>query len=597
MRALTCALLIGLFSTASLPAAKLPGAGFDVIDYRADLDVRPADKKILGDEEIDFVSRTAALREVDLEAPGLEIEGVWSGGRALPFRSADGLLLVTFDPPIPLGTMRTLRVRYSGSPQKGLRFTADGIYTVFNTSSWLVSKSDPGDKATLTLRLTLPAGLTVAASGHPVSHETLADGRERHVWREGRPYSAYLFGFTAARFLESTTAAGPVKLRFLAPHLTPAQLATVFTGTADMLRFFEQKAGVPYPADSYTQALLPGGPPQEMAVMALMDEDYGRSVLDDPREDALIAHELSHQWWGNLLTCADWSDFWLNEGMATYMTAAWKEHAWSRDDYEREMLLARRRYARAVADGKDRPLVFTGWKEAGEMGGSVTYSKGALVLHLLRREIGDAAFWDGLRLYTQAAATQFETGGGVVRTRDLQHGMEQASGRDLGWFFDQWAYSVEPALTARHHVEDGAVVVEITQKGEKPWRIGLRIAVETATERISRRIELTRETESFRIPVSGELLSVRIDDGAALPRAVEHERPWGMLVYQASHEPDAAGRADALLTLAGLCAAQTSTPLPECAGLADLLRRRQADDPARVVRQLAGKTLTDLRQP
>src|SRR5207302_10503493 len=116
-----------------------------VIDYRADLDVCPADKKILGDEEIDLTSRSGALREVDLEAAGLEIEGVWSGGRALPFHSADGLLLVTFDPPIPQGMMRTLRVRYSGSPQKGLRFTADGIYTVFNTSSWLVSKSDPGD--------------------------------------------------------------------------------------------------------------------------------------------------------------------------------------------------------------------------------------------------------------------------------------------------------------------------------------------------------------------------------------------------------------------------------------------------------------------
>jgi aminopeptidase N len=600
MRALIFTLLTALVSTSTLSAAKLPGAAFDVVDYRADLDVRPADKRISGDEEIDLISRSAALREVDLEAPGLEIEGVWSAGRALPFRSADGLLLVTFDPPIPQGMTRTLRVRYSGSPQKGLRFTADGIYTVFNTSSWLVSKSDPGDKATFTLRLTLPAGLTVAASGHPVSRDTLADGRERHTWREDRTYSAYLFGFTAARFQEATSDAGSTKLRFLAPHLTPAQLAAVFTGTAEMLRFFEQKSGVPYPAGSYTQALLPDGPPQEMAEMALMDEDYGRDVLDDPREDALIAHELSHQWWGNLLTCADWSDFWLNEGMATYMTAAWKEHAWSRDDYEREILLARQRYARAVAAGKDRPLVFTGWKEAGEMGGSVTYSKGALVLHLLRREIGDAAFWEGLRVYTRAAAT-----GGVVRTRDLQHGMERASGRDLGWFFDQWVYSLEPALTARHHLEgrleggleDGAVVVELAQKGEKPWRIGLRIAVETETGRVSRRIELTRATESFRIPVTGTPLSVRIDDGAALPRAVEHERSWPMLVYQASHEPDAAGRADALLALAKLCTAQASTPPAECSGLPDLLHRRAEDDPARVIRQLAERTLADFRRP
>jgi aminopeptidase N len=259
------------------------------------------------------------------------------------------------------------------------------------------------------------------------------------------------------------------------------------------------------------------------------------------------------------------------------------------------MLLARRRYARAVTAGKDRPLVFTGWKEAGEMGGSVTYSKGALVLHLLRREIGDAAFWEGLRGYTQKASAR----GGVVRTRDLQQGMEQASGRDLGWFFDQWVYSVEPALTARHHLEggleDGAVVVDLAQKGDKPWRIGLRIAVETATERVSRRIELTSATESFRIPVTGTPLSVRIDDGAALPRAVEHERAWPMLVYQASHEPDLAGRADALLTMARLCGAAGSPP--ECSGLPDLLHRRQADDPARAVRQLAERTLADLRRP
>lgn len=596
---------LGLLAAVLLPsappdlaAAQLPGAGFDVLDYRADLDVRPAEKRIEGDEEIDLASRSEALREVDLEAQGLEIAGVSSAGRALPFRTADGKLIVALDPPARQGETRTLRVRYAGSPQKGLRFTAGGVYTAFNTSSWLVSKSNPGDKATLTLRLILPAGLEVAASGHPVSRETLPDGRERHVWREDRPYSAYLFGFAAARFSEGTTeataAAGPVKLRFLAAGLTPAHLATVFAGTADMLRFFEQRSGVPYPAGRYTQALLPDGPAQEMAEMALLDEDYGRSVLADPREDALVAHELSHQWWGNLLTCADWSDFWLNEGMATYMAAAWKEHAWGRDDYEREIVLARRRYGRAVAEGKDRPLVFTGWKEAGEMGGAVTYSKGALVLHLLRRELGDTAFWAGLRAYSRTAAAA----GGVVHTRDLQKGMEQASGRDLGWFFDQWVYATEPALTARHRVEDGAVIVDLEQKGQKPWRIGLRIAVETDRERVSRHVELARGKESFRFPVTGTLLSVRIDDGAVLPRPVEHDRPWTMRVYQARHEPDAPGRAEALLSLAALCGAPAvSAPLPECAGLPDLLRERMTEDPARIVRQLAERALQDLTGP
>jgi len=584
---------------AALLAATLPGAGFDVLDERADLDVRLAEKRIAGEVEIDLASRSPALREVDLEAQDLEIAGVWSGDpgdpgeHPLPFRTADGRLLVTLDPPARQGETRTLRVRYAGSPKTGMRFGAEQVFTAFNTSAWLPSKSDPGDKATLTLRLTLPAGYEVAASGRPISRETLADGRVRHVWREERPHSAYLFGFAAAHFQEASATEGPVALRFLAAGLTPAQLATIFGKTGEMLRFFELRSGVPFPSGRYTQALLPDGPAQEMAEMSLMDEDYGRAVLEDPREDSLIAHELSHQWWGNLLTCTDWSDFWLNEGTATFMAAAWKEHAWGTDEYQRSMLISRRRYAQAVADGKDRLLVFTGWQKADDMGGAVTYSKGALVLHLLRRELGDAAFWAGLRLYTQTAAAAAASDRSV-RTRDLQKGMETASGRDLGWFFDQWAYGIQPALTARHRLENGAVVIDLEQKGAqgaKPWRIGMRIAVETDRERVSRRVELTQAKETFRFPVTGALLSVRLDDGAWLPLPVEHERPWAMLLHQLRHEPDAAGRADALLALVKLCG---SSPKPGgCTGFQDVLRECAAEDPARIIRQLAELSLQD----
>jgi aminopeptidase N len=278
------------------------------------------------------------------------------------------------------------------------------------------------------------------------------------------------------------------------------------------------------------------------------------------------------------------------------MAAAWKERAWGRDEYLREMLMARLRYERAAADGKDRPLAWTGWAKAEDMGGPITYSKGALVLHLLRAEIGDTAFWKGLRDYTATAAAA----GGVVRTPDLQKAMERASGRGLGWFFEQWAYGVQPVITARHRLEKDAVVIDLDQKTEKPWRIGMRIAVETDRERVSRRVELTHAKESVRIPVAGTVLSVRVDEGGTLPRSVEHERPWTMLVHQMNHEPDPAGRADALLALSKLCsapAAAASAASANCGGLPDALRQRTAEDTARVVRQLADRTLQGLQKP
>jgi hypothetical protein len=173
--------------------------------------------------------------------------------------------------------------------------------------------------------------------------------------------------------------------------------------------------------------------------------------------------------------------------------------------------------------------------------------------------------------------------------------MEQESGQPLAWFFDQWVYGNEPEIVARHREEPGAVAVEIEQHGPKPWRIGVDLAVETESERLRRRVVLTRERESFRIPVSGRLLSVRIDDDGFLPRRVQQERPWDMLAWQAVHEPDAPGRADALLALTDLCTASSAPD--RCTGLPALLRERAVEDNARVVRQVAERMNEKLTPP
>jgi aminopeptidase N len=584
-------ILPALLSLLALPHSP---AAFDVQGYSAEIEVRPAGKSVAGEVEVVLESRAERLSEVVLDAPGLTIASVHEGDETLAHRSEEGRLRVSLGRPARRGEVRRLLIRYSGIPEKGLRASHGAVFTSFHTERWMVVKSDPGDKATLDLRLILPAELEVVASGRRVSRDVLPDGRVRHVFREDRPVSPFLYGFAAARFQEAGVQEGSVKLRFLAPGFTPEQLRTIFARTGEALRFFERRAGVPFPGGHYTQVLLPGAPAQEMNLLSLLGEDYGRSVLADPREDYLVAHELAHQWWANLVTCESWSDFWLNEGLVTFLVAAYKEMAWGRDEYEREMLIARLRYERAVSEGARRPLVTDAWTRAEEMSGPITYSKGALVLHLLRRELGDEDFWEGLRLYTQAAARS----GGVADTRDLQRAMEEAGGEPLAWFFDQWVYGLEPELVARHRLEPGAVVVDLEQRGERPWRIGMQIAVETADRRIRRRVTLTRAQESFRLPVSGVPLSVRVDDGGDLPRSVRHDRPWDMLVWQALHEPDPAGRAGALSALTDECAAPANAAPVGCAGLPALLRRRAADDGARVVRQIAERMLERLpREP
>lgn len=582
IRFLALAILSVAIGSAEARAAEPPG--FDVIDYAADLTPDLASHTVAGEVAIRLVSRAHRLSRVELAAVGLAIESVTESGKPLPFETQGGKLLVTLRPAAARGKERTLAVRYSGKPTRGIRFGTDQIHTAFHTSHWLVSQDDPSDKASLTLRLTLPEGLDTVANGKLLDRSVLADGRVRHVWREERPHSTYLFGFAAGRFQRASRQHGAVELRFASLAFPPAELERIFANTAAALEFFERKAGLPFPGESYTQVLMPEAPAQEASGFSLLSEAYGKSVLADPREDYLIAHELAHQWWGNLVTCASWSDFWLNEGVATFMTAAFKEVYWGREEYEREIVIARLRYERAIAQGTYRPLVFTRWSSPEEMGGPLTYSRGALVLHLLRHHLGERAFWEGLRDLTRGSA------GKTVDTVAFRAAMERASGKDLGGFFSQWAYSEEPeALVARHWLEPGAVVIEIEQRQSRPWSIPITVAIRTENQEVSRRVLLEKQRETFRFAIGEAPVSVRVDADGALPRFVEHERPLAMLLHQLRFEPDTSGRAEALLAFEKACGEPAK--LAECREARPILKEAAASDSSRLVRQLAASSL------
>jgi aminopeptidase N len=256
-----------------------------------------------------------------------------------------------------------------------------------------------------------------------------------------RPSPPFLFAFAAGTFDEATLAIpGEKRLRALGPK--GSDLARALAITAPMVAFLASHTGAPLPSTEYTQVFVPGDAAQEAAAFAMLSASSIDDVTRDPTEDWIFSHELAHQWFAWLVPCADFGDFWLNEGFATFFVAAMKEERHGRAAYDREVALWTKRSAKVHADGKDAPVSMSdpsrpsrpGPTEAELPPRGVTYSRGALVLDRLRRDLGDATFWDGVRRYVADRA------GKSARTEDLRRAMEAASGRDLAPFFATRVY-------------------------------------------------------------------------------------------------------------------------------------------------------------
>jgi aminopeptidase N len=409
---------------------------FDVIHYELQLEPDIDHKSVTGTEWIRFASRTAGLREVELNCGELTIDSVKEHGLTQEFVLRDRHLIISLSRAVRQNETGELEIKYHGTPRRGIRFFPDRnqVYTVFATSQWMVCVDRPDSRATLSLKLVLPAGLNAVANDQMFAQRPLPNGKVVSEWRDDAPVPTYLFGFAAGRFRTLTERAGHFELRYVSEQYSDDELRKIFRDTADMIDFYEEKAGVKYPFPAYTQVLAAGGVEQEMSSFTALRETYGRDVLTDEHAIWLGAHELAHQWWGNMVTNRDWTHFWLNEGIASFMASAYKEHRFGKAEYLKDIEQYRLNYEKVRAAGKDRSLVFPDWNSPTAEDRTLVYDKGAYVMHLLRGELGEQPFWSGLRLYTRRYF------GHSVTTPDFQRAMEEGSKRSLTEFFNKWVY-------------------------------------------------------------------------------------------------------------------------------------------------------------
>jgi len=384
---------------------------------------------------------------VVLDARALRVRSIAVEQKPLRFEHVEDRLCIELPSALRASAELSLRVAWEVTTHGRMpRFSPGQVWAGYRASAWMPTRQDPAQRATLALRIKAPATVKVAASGRSVSRAQGEDGSLVHAFALERPSPPFLFAFAAGDFDEAERDVEGVKLRALGPK--GADLAAALATTEPMVRLLVDRTGVSFPAADYVQVFVHGDAAQEGAGISLLGESALSDLRENPAEDWIFSHELAHQWFAWLVPCADFGDFWLNEGFATFFVAIVKEQRWGRSAYERELTLWRESSAEVHEQGRDAPVSLTSPlvsprippNESELQSRGVTYARGALVLHKLRTELGEDLFWAGIRRYVK------ERAGKGARTEDLRVALEGASGRDLNGFFSRWVYSVATDL-------------------------------------------------------------------------------------------------------------------------------------------------------
>ena len=500
----------------------------------------------------------AALAQVQLDAVEMQIGGVRGArGEALPHEYDGRTLAITLPTPLRAGAAVTVTVDYEAvRPRKGAYFI-DRRHVVWtqgemeDTRYWVPTYDAMNDKTTWEFYIRAPKGEKALSNGRLAGTRPVGGDVEWH-WVLDRPASTYLMTAVTGDYivLEDRWRTVPVGYWTYADSVQAAWRG--FGKTPRMVEVFSAKTGTPYPWAKYDQVVAPDyifGGMENVTATTQADDRVLHPAWAEPQAnaDALVAHELGHQWYGDLLTARAWSHVWLNEGFATFLEAVFVEAERGRDDGAMTRLEAQEKALAADLTAR-RPMVFDRWAtDPLELFDAHVYDRGAAVLHMLRHQLGDAPFWKGMRLYTARHAFQ------NVLSDDFRRAMEEASGRDLAAFFRQWVYGAGfPAFQVgmRYDAAAGAVLLSVRQTQPRDSLTGLfdaDVDVEVLTDSGAARavVPVRGDTAMASIRVPAPPRSVRWDRGGWLLDVTDFPRPTTMLVYQLAHDPDVLGRVEA----------------------------------------------------
>ncbi len=523
---------------------------------------------LAGRATIDFAPIAKPLRQLRLNARDLRVAEIESSEDVAAHQVTEKYLEITFAEAIPAGKKSQVSIQYEADPKKGLYFRSaamgypaeeEQLWTQGEPEDhqhWFPSHDYPNEKFTTEVICQVPQGMVALSNGKLLGQETdEAAGTTTFHWLQDKVHVNYLITLVAGYFekLEDTYGDLPIAL-----YVPPSKLSVAhntFRDTKKILEYFEEEIGVPYPWDKYYNVCaidyMMGGM-ENTSLTTLTSRTLFPDEVENLRSSrSLDAHEVAHQWFGDLVTCRDWSHLWLNEGFATYYSLLYDRHLLGDDFFK----LGLYRNARGIF-GNDKdiiPIVYRGYGNPMEQFSFRAYPKGAWVLHMLRTELGEDLFRQCVKTYLERHAYR------TVVTQDLVEIFEELSGRSLSQFFDQWVMlSGYPALKVSYSWDELAKQAKLTvaqtqMMNEKRalFRFPLPIRFKMGDKVIEETIEIAQQREDFYFGLDAAPEIVRIDPEITVLAKVELALPEKLLVAQLEDESDAMGRLLAVEQLGG----------------------------------------------
>ena len=564
--------VFAIIFTATLRADRpyAPSRDYDLQNVRLALRFDLDQRKVIGHVTHTLAALRDGLTHLDFDSAELTISSVLVNGKDAKFEVRKEQVVVSLPQPAKSGEKFEVQMSYEGQPHSGVYFIlpskddptrAKEVWTqgeAEDTHHYVPIYDYPNDKTSMEMSLTVPQDWLTVSNGKLLGVEDAAGGMKTWNWRQSLPVSTYLMSFVAGEYTQKKDTWRNIPISYNVPRGEEDTLDSTFSSTKQMLDFFSDRFGVPYPWEQYAETsvdeFVASGMENVSATSVTTRNMVHAELAGETAHgaDNLLSHELTHQWFGDLVTCKDWTNTWLNEGFATFGATLWEEHRYGADSAAYEYWRDQNTWMPS-RELFPIPIVTRDISDSVEYVGNV-YDKAGWVIRMLREQLGDDAFFAALKHYLETHRLQ------NVVTADLVKAVEDSTGTNVDQFFDQWIYGAgAPRFVVKSTYDEAmkkiSLNVKQTQKVEGHvgiFRVPIDVAITTASGQKMFPIQVSKADETFSFTVDGPPTMVLFDKGDKILKSLDFQKSPDEWIRQLQTAQDVPDRADAAVALGAI---------------------------------------------